>query len=101
MAQAKQSHTQVAPDRAVENLLAEIASTAYLTEQRLRNTPGDIPELYEHEVELLRNTVARLGWMADLALKRLGSLNTMRDGDAAAWMLTPLAVELLSQEVQS
>lgn len=98
---AIQKSTQGAPDRAIENLLGEIASMAYCTEKQLRCTPADIPETYEHEAEMLRGVVARLGWIADMALKRLGSINCIHEGDAAAWLLPPLSVELLSKEVQS
>ncbi|MGF6526034.1 hypothetical protein [Variovorax sp. PvP013] len=98
---ATQKSTQAAPDRAIEILLAEIATTAYSTEQELRASPADNAELYEHEVDRLRGVVARLGWMADIALQRLGSIHTLCNGHAEQWLLPPLAIELLSQEVES
>lgn len=99
MATAK--HTQTTPDGAIEHLLAEIASTAYFTERRLRSTPGDSTELFEFEADLLRNTMARLGWLADMALQRLGSVNCLQDGRAESWLLAPLTNDLLAVEVQS
>ena len=99
MATAK--HTQPAPDEAIEHLLGEIANTAYVTELRLRNTPGDAKELYEYEVDLLRQTVARMGWMADIALQRLDStINMVHRGSAEDWLLSPKLNELLAIEVQ-
>ena len=97
MATAK--HTQPAPDEAIEHLLGEIASTAYVTELRLRHTPGDCDELLAHEVDQLRQTVARMGWMADMALRRLGSI-VVHSGRAEDWLLSPRMNELLAIEVQ-
>jgi hypothetical protein len=92
---ATQKSTQTPADRIVEQLLGQITMTAYSTEQRLRETPGDVPEIYESEIELLRHTVARLGWMADLALKSMGSNDCLLCGDATAWLLAPSTVEAL------
>ncbi|MGI4776613.1 MAG: hypothetical protein ACRYGA_00615 [Janthinobacterium lividum] len=99
---ATQKSTQPARDEAIEHLLGEIASTANFTEMRLRNTPGDCVELYEYEVDLLRQTVARMGWMADIALRRLGSIGSMvHSGNAEDWLLSPKMNELLAIEAQS
>ncbi|HUD34590.1 MAG TPA: hypothetical protein VMR43_16530 [Variovorax sp.] len=98
---ATQKSTQGAPDRAIESLLSEIANAAYITEQRLRVTPSDSPECYEYEVYVLRDLIKKMGWMADTALKRIEKLNAVQDGDAVAWMLSPVSVEALAQEVQA
>ena len=92
-------------DPAIEALLAEIASTAYFTERRLRNLPADLhvdATSYEMQIDDLRLVVARLGWMADVALQRLDSINTMRNGHAEQWLLPPSCITaLLGNEVAS
>jgi hypothetical protein len=88
-------------DPAIENLLSEIAATAYATELRLRETPGDDPELTVLECDVLRDVVKRMGWMADVALSRLGSLSNIHNGDAAFWLLPPVCALSLNNEVQA
>lgn len=89
-------------DPAIENLLGEIALLAHRTDHRLRLTPCDARDLDEIEVDTLRDIVMRMGWMADVALQRLGSSDTVRNGHAEQWLLTPLSVaNLLAHEVQS
>ena len=78
-------------EKALEPLLAEIASIAYMTEQGLRNTCRS--DALESEFSLLRDTVARLGWIADIGLRRLGSLNCMHEGKADEWLLPTSCVE--------
>lgn len=98
---ATQKFTQPAPDRAIEALLAEIASTAYFTEARAATASAPEPEEMTFELARLRDTIARMGWMADVALKRLDSENCMYEGDAAAWLLPAGCFEVLAQGVQS
>lgn len=99
---ATQQSTQIAPDGATEALFAEIASRAYLTKQQQRESDigVDHDELML-DIEELRATVAQMGWMADIALKRLGSANCIHDGDAAAWLLPSVLFKALAHEVQS
>ena len=87
---------------ALEALLAEIASTAFLTEEMLQESIWDRPEAAVSMCRVLRKTIARMGWMADIGLHRLDSINCMRDGDAAQWMMPPYAVDALNagQEVK-
>lgn len=89
-------------DPAIESLLAEIATLAHRTDHRLRLTPNDTGDLDEIEVETLRDVVMRLGWMADVALQRLDSIHTMRNGHAEQWLLPPSCITaLLGDEVAS
>ena len=96
-----QSPTQAAPDRAIENLLSQIATTAHLAEMRLRESPGDCPELHEYEVDELRHVIARMGWMADLALNQMGSHDGVHRADPVAWLLPPSTVAALARGGQS
>jgi hypothetical protein len=92
------SQVVLSSDPAIEALLAEIASTAYLTERLQSDLPLDLPfDATNHQTQIdnLRLVVARLGWMADIALQRLGSMNTMRNGDAAQWLLPAVCVDAL------
>lgn len=95
------SLSQTPSNQIAEQLLSQIVITAYDTEQRLRETPLDIVELHEYEIEQLRQTIARLGWMADVALKRMGSMECLQRGDAAAWLLPPTAGAVLAQGAQA
>lgn len=89
-------------DPAIEVLLAEIVDVAHGAEQHMRLTPFDTPEIHEYHASMLRGVVARLGWMADIALQRLGSIHTMCNGSAEQWLLTSASVEaLLEKEGQS
>lgn len=95
---ATQKSTQTATD--LEALLAEIAATAYLTEELLKSSNHDAGfDTCTHMLHVLRHTVRRLGWMADMGLKRIDSINCMHDGDAASWLLSPMAKEALAEVV--
>jgi len=98
---ATQKSTQVAPDGAIESLLGEIASMAYCTDKHLSNHPADVNDAYQYEADMLRDVVARMGWIADMALKRLDSINCIHGGDAAAWLLPARCTDLLSKKVAS
>lgn len=99
---ANQKSTQVAPDGVIEKLLAEIANTANVAELRLiSSAPAGCLDATELELDTLRQVVKQMGWMADFALKRLGSPHCINGGDAAAWLLWPATTELLNAEVQS
>lgn len=107
MATRKSTHTEPAAsvndsaeivssnDPAIEALLSQIASTAYLTDRRLRLVPVGDARIDEMEIDALRDVVMRMGWMADIALQRLGSINTMHNGHAEQWLLPPSCVTAL------
>ncbi|RYG57334.1 MAG: hypothetical protein EON56_02680 [Alphaproteobacteria bacterium] len=97
---ATQKSTQAAPIRAIEALLGEITSAAYFTESlhaKLDVTEGD----KDDEIHALRQVVARMGWMADMALHRLGSHNCLREGRAQDWLLTPVTLDAFRAGAQS
>ena len=86
----------------LEKLFAEIANTAYVAELRLiSSSPSGDADATELELDTLRQVVKQMGWMADFALKQLGSLHCIHEGDAAAWLLWPTTTALLSAEVKS
>jgi hypothetical protein len=93
--------SQATPDDAIEALFEEIASTAFLTEERLKITPIDDSELQAHELDVLRRIVRKLGWIADMGLHLVGSNRTIHEGDAAAWLLAPYTNECLAQKAPS
>lgn len=97
---ATQKSNQPALDRGTEALLAEIASTAYFTEQLFRKVAG-VEDQQEDEIDTLRSAVARMGWMADLALKRQGSHRVMFEGSAEHWLLPPDCALAMTQGEQS
>jgi hypothetical protein len=83
-------------EKMVEPLLAEIASVAYMTEEGLRGQSSDGSlAATTAENEMLRHTVARMGWMADVLLHRLESINCMREGNAASWLLPPTCTKAM------
>ncbi|UST54919.1 hypothetical protein NF681_06945 [Comamonadaceae bacterium OTU4NAUVB1] len=87
-------------DPAIESLLSEIAALAHRTDHRLRLLPCGDGEIDAIEVDTLRDVVMRMGWMADVALQRLDSINTMRNGHAEQWLLPPSCITaLLGDEV--
>ena len=88
-------------DTAIEQLLAEIASVAYLTGDRPCKVIGSSTEELEREIGALFDIVARLGWMADIALHRLDSDNCLRQGEAALWLLPPAVTNTLALQVQA
>ena len=99
---ANQKSIQSAPDAVIENLFAEIANTANVAELRLiSSSPGGDPDATELEFDTLRQVVKQMGWMADFALKRLGSSRCVHEGDAAAWLLYSTTAALLNAEMQS
>lgn len=91
--------TQPAPDAFIEGVLSEIASGAYLTERGPQSSVGDV-EALEYENNVLRGLIAKMGWMADLALRRLDSANCIHNGEAEAWLLPRAVYEALTQKVQ-
>jgi hypothetical protein len=89
----------LAPDAAAieraQWITAEIASLAAQTDERCGLWFGELCGFGDikfmrakSELDALRETVCRLGWLADLAHDKLGGLMTVR-GDAEAWMLPP------------
>lgn len=92
---------QTVPDTAIEQLLSEIASVAYVTGDRPCKVIGSSTEELEREIDALFDIVARLGWMADIALRRLDSDNCLRQGEAEAWLLPPSVKNAIAQEVKS
>lgn len=97
---ATQKSTQPARDGAIEGLLAEIASVAYLTDRGPQARVGEV-EALEHENTALRSVISRMGWLADIALHRLGSDNCLRQGKANAWLLPCTVSDALAQAVPS
>lgn len=84
--------------QAVEGLLGQIAQIAHSTEQMLRNT--DATGSYEEAVlesTMLRETVARLGWLSDLALTKINSVHRIHDGNAVPWMTWPITSEAIGK----
>lgn len=81
-----------------EALLSEIASTAFLAEEMLQESIWDSPEASACMSRMLRQTIARMGWMADIGLHRLGSSNCMHGGDAVQWMMPPYAIKKLGSD---
>ena len=97
---ATQKSTQAATDLAVESMLSEINSAAYFTESLFQKV-GAPAESQEDEVQTLRDIIARMGWMADLALNRLGSPNCMYEGRAEEWLLSPRSKKMIEEGAQS
>ncbi len=77
-------------------IYGEIACDALLAIQgaRVFDAEPDVDAL-ALQVEALRHVVARIGWIADTALERLGGISAVVNGGAKEWLLSPRAAEAL------
>lgn len=91
---AEKSSRQVR-DMAIEALLAEIVNTAHRTGDMLRYCNHDDVRTAPHLVRQLEQTVAQLGWTADLALHRMDSMSSLHAGRAECWLFSPVCLRAL------
>ena len=79
--------------QAASCLFEEISRVAFNADEFCRNIPidGD-PEAEALQMEFLRDTVRRIGWLADFGAKKTGSEEGHPGGDDA-WLLSPRCLE--------
>jgi hypothetical protein len=74
-------------------LFEEISSVAFNADEFCRNIPvDDDPEVLTLQMDYLRDTVRRIGWLADRGAKKTGS-DEGHPGGADAWLLSPRCLE--------
>ena len=74
-------------------IFKEISWAAYNADELCKNIPVDSdPEALELQIGFLRDTVCRLGWLADFGAKKTGN-DQERPGGADAWLLSPRCLE--------
>jgi hypothetical protein len=80
-------------------LLEQIASSALVIDSLCYHTPpdadADADDLYT-KISVMRDMVARIGWMADLGLEKLTGQADIKGG-AEQWLMSPVYVETLKR----
>ena len=95
---AKNDSKHVPQVEAADMLFEEIASSAYQIDRlfyhSLLDAAGDEDEKLNTLLNMLREKVSRIGWMADLGSKKLTGSENIK-GDAEQWLMSPVYADSL------